>query len=55
MYYPLLGSFVVTACRQTHSNLIIIMEKSEAGPRSDQEVLYDYNTDLHGIGNCSLL
>jgi len=23
--------------------------------RSDQEVLYDYNTDLHGIGNRSLL
>ena len=22
---------------------------------SDQEVLYDYNTDLHGIGNRSLL
>jgi len=22
---------------------------------SDQEMLYDYNTDLHGIGNCSLL
>jgi len=23
--------------------------------RSDQEVLYDYNADLHGIGNRSLL
>jgi len=23
--------------------------------RSDQEVLYDYNTDLHDIGNRSLL
>jgi len=21
----------------------------------DQEVLYDYNADLHGIGNCSIM
>jgi len=32
-------------------------DRLDRGPKfwSDQEVLYDYNTDLQGIGNRSLL